>query len=603
MITALDQLENEARCLNASHGGPYLLIARLASEVSKLSEKVPVEPSALADQRVQLANERADAAERELSHLNSTLGDIRAAAGLASGTAGGALVGGVKALRDDLVLSERKRDEVEKERDALRAKLAKPIVWADDATPFSGPQVLDLLRENDSLRAQLSARGKAPEVTVDNERDEDNGNFFARLDGESVAWSNVYGHALGMRARLETVLTKIWPPTPDAEEKPAKCDCGRPLTQCTGCAVEDYQAQHPSCVVCCSNEKPGRCIASLTLRDDEHATCTCELRHGHEGAHVDGQTSWTDATTKPEAQGAARVPIRRIPRDGNERHNVFPEATETQGAAGDEPFVRLVVDDENPDYASVYVGDWLTIYKIARSRAQQNEDNLSSEIEKHVTACTAALVGNQLTRTSALVAENRVLKMGNGEMSAAYDEAKSRMEKAEADRDEYRERAKRYAEEREHYRAKLIGSPFGAEPTKTTETSGDPDKDGCNGPVPPPSPPASETYSTDGIQVDPAGRPGTSSATSSPPSAAERIVRGALCSMGGDCLLVGAARFIIVGGAVQLREELVRDLATLIAAADAADIFVGDDLPHVTAGDYCALADAVRAMRAKWGGQ
>lgn len=31
----------------------------------------------------------------------------------------------------------------------------------------------------------------------------------------------------------------------------ARCDCGRALTMCTGCAVEDYQAAHPECAICC----------------------------------------------------------------------------------------------------------------------------------------------------------------------------------------------------------------------------------------------------------------------------------------------------------------------------------------------------------------
>lgn len=31
-----------------------------------------------------------------------------------------------------------------------------------------------------------------------------------------------------------------------------KCDCGRPLTVCVGCAVEDYQAAHLECPQCCT---------------------------------------------------------------------------------------------------------------------------------------------------------------------------------------------------------------------------------------------------------------------------------------------------------------------------------------------------------------
>lgn len=30
-----------------------------------------------------------------------------------------------------------------------------------------------------------------------------------------------------------------------------KCDCGRMMTMCSGCAFEDYQAAHPDCPDCC----------------------------------------------------------------------------------------------------------------------------------------------------------------------------------------------------------------------------------------------------------------------------------------------------------------------------------------------------------------
>ena len=33
----------------------------------------------------------------------------------------------------------------------------EPVVWADDATPFTGPEVLDMLKENESLRKERDA--------------------------------------------------------------------------------------------------------------------------------------------------------------------------------------------------------------------------------------------------------------------------------------------------------------------------------------------------------------------------------------------------------------------------------------------------------------
>ncbi len=40
---------------------------------------------------------------------------------------------------------------------------SETVVWADDATPFTGPQVLDLLRENERLRTELEAYNKRAE--------------------------------------------------------------------------------------------------------------------------------------------------------------------------------------------------------------------------------------------------------------------------------------------------------------------------------------------------------------------------------------------------------------------------------------------------------
>jgi hypothetical protein len=58
-------------------------------------------------------------------------------------------------------------------------------------------------------------------------------------------------------------------------EKPTvreKCDCGAPLTQCSSCAVADYQAAHYDCTICCPP----------TVREDA-APRVEKCPHCHEG--------------------------------------------------------------------------------------------------------------------------------------------------------------------------------------------------------------------------------------------------------------------------------------------------------------------------------
>jgi hypothetical protein len=38
---------------------------------------------------------------------------------------------------------------------------------------------------------------------------------------------------------------------PTGDTPPPACDCGSPLTQCSSCAVADWQAAHPECETCC----------------------------------------------------------------------------------------------------------------------------------------------------------------------------------------------------------------------------------------------------------------------------------------------------------------------------------------------------------------
>lgn len=52
---------------------------------------------------------------------------------------------------------EAERDVAVAMADHLKAKLDQKVVWADDATPFCGSQVKDLLDENESLRAVAEA--------------------------------------------------------------------------------------------------------------------------------------------------------------------------------------------------------------------------------------------------------------------------------------------------------------------------------------------------------------------------------------------------------------------------------------------------------------
>lgn len=48
----------------------------------------------------------------------------------------------------------------------LAASLAREsVVWADDASPFTGPQVKTLLDENEGIRAQLSSELEANSAT------------------------------------------------------------------------------------------------------------------------------------------------------------------------------------------------------------------------------------------------------------------------------------------------------------------------------------------------------------------------------------------------------------------------------------------------------
>lgn len=41
------------------------------------------------------------------------------------------------------------------------------------------------------------------------------------------------------------------PAVEGADAPPALCDCGAALTQCSSCAVADWQAAHPDCLTCC----------------------------------------------------------------------------------------------------------------------------------------------------------------------------------------------------------------------------------------------------------------------------------------------------------------------------------------------------------------
>jgi hypothetical protein len=50
-------------------------------------------------------------------------------------------------------------------------------------------------------------------------------------------------------ANIQAVLVRE--PAGVREGSALTCDCGRPLTLCVGCAVEDYQASHPECATCC----------------------------------------------------------------------------------------------------------------------------------------------------------------------------------------------------------------------------------------------------------------------------------------------------------------------------------------------------------------
>jgi hypothetical protein len=62
---------------------------------------------------------------------------------------------------------------------------------------------------------------------------------------------------------LESAI-KNWPAIPliepptgaarssvSSEPPPAVCDCGSVSTQCSSCAVADWQAAHPECLTCC----------------------------------------------------------------------------------------------------------------------------------------------------------------------------------------------------------------------------------------------------------------------------------------------------------------------------------------------------------------
>lgn len=73
------------------------------------------------------------------------------------------------------------------------------------------------------------------------------GSRAARWDGGDVSAGAV--EYWMERARwLEEALPA---PAVDGEARARRCDCGRELTQCSVCAVEEWQAAHPDCRTCC----------------------------------------------------------------------------------------------------------------------------------------------------------------------------------------------------------------------------------------------------------------------------------------------------------------------------------------------------------------
>lgn len=58
----------------------------------------------------------------------------------------------------------------------------------------------------------------------------------------------------------------------------------------------------------------GRCLANITLRDEEHRQAVCILAEGHDTVHDDGMsTTWTDKDHwKPSGFDAANAEIERL---------------------------------------------------------------------------------------------------------------------------------------------------------------------------------------------------------------------------------------------------------------------------------------------------
>lgn len=73
------------------------------------------------------------------------------------------------------------------------------------------------------------------------------------------------------------------------------CDCGRPLTTCAGCAVEEYQSEHADCPTCCP--KVGVAGRTGPPLDDALKIACAELagyRDGFEGLPLNATFSTSD---------------------------------------------------------------------------------------------------------------------------------------------------------------------------------------------------------------------------------------------------------------------------------------------------------------------
>lgn len=137
----------------------------------------------------------------------------------------------------------------------------EPVVWVDEITPMTGPEVKDLLEENETLKTKLR---KAYEEA---DRKEEVQAFRCHLHSEEAREEGA-AVAFGVVGMGEAIRSNLRP----ASDQCARC-WARGQRPCEVC---NYPLPRPTT---CGAQSPG---------DDEDPPVTCTEPKGHDGKHAGG---------------------------------------------------------------------------------------------------------------------------------------------------------------------------------------------------------------------------------------------------------------------------------------------------------------------------